>query len=293
MNTRRILFAASDLPSTQARAIVSVLLCSSTRRARQINFHKETRDRLRKKIYAAIVRVIKFAKHETLRKLHRFMYVRRPIQGQDASDSDANQIGFDREALRQDLLEMVRTQLPEAVQAVSNATLESVGYSDPWKFPAQSALDLLGQRENLLSGISDEIFADIQKEIAAGLKAGESLDQLAQRISAAFDHILEERAALIADTETSAAYGFASDLSARQAGVQFKQWIHAGLPAVPREDHLEIDGLIVPMDEPYPVGDPPLMYPHDPDGSAEDVINCGCISIPATQEDYDDQESPE
>jgi uncharacterized protein with gpF-like domain len=145
----------------------------------------------------------------------------------------------------------------------------------------------------LLSGISDEIFADIQKEIAAGLKAGESLDQLAARISAAFDHILEERAALIADTETSAAYGFASDLAARQAGVGFKQWIHAGLPAVPRPDHLEIDGLIVPMDEPYPVGDPPLMYPHDPDGSAEDVINCGCISIPATQEDYDDQESLE
>jgi len=115
---------------------------------------------------------------------------------------------------------------------------------------------------------------------------GESVAQLSERISALFAQIDATRGALIASTETAAAYGFASQAAADQAGVEFKQWIHSGLPKEPREDHLEIDGLIVPADQPYPVGDPPLMFPHDPDGSAEDVINCGCISIPATKDDY-------
>jgi hypothetical protein len=35
------------------------------------------------------------------------------------------------------------------------------------------------------------------------------------------------------------------------------------------------------------------MFPHDPNGSAEDVINCGCISIPATEEDYQAQQEDE
>ena len=293
MNIRTLL-AASALPAAEARTIVSLLLCSSTRRARQAIPYREARDRLQKRFQSALVRVLKFAKHETLRKLHRFMYVRRPLRGQDAADNpDAAKIAFDREQLRQDLLEMLRTQLPGAVQSVADETLDSLGYADPWKVPAQATLNLLTQRENLISGVPDEIFDDIMKEIDEGLSQGESVDQLAHRISATFDEIMDQRAELIAQTETAAAYGFASNAAATQAGVQFKQWIHSGLPKEPRPDHLDIDGLIVPMDEPYPVGDPPLMYPHDPDGSAEDVINCGCISIPATEEDYNAQEGEE
>jgi uncharacterized protein with gpF-like domain len=288
MNTRTLL-AASVSPTAEARTIVSLLLCSSNNRARQVTLFRGTRDRMEKKFKAGLVRIIKFAKHETLRKLHRFMYQRRPLAAQDAADSDASKINFDREQLRQDLIEMLRAQLPGAVQRVADETLSALGYRDPWKMPAQATLDLIAARENLLSGVPDEIFADIQREISEGLSAGESIDELADRISAAFNEIMDERAALIAQTETAAAYGFASNEASAQAGVQFKQWIHSGLPKEPRPDHLEIDGLIVPMDEPYPVGDPPLMYPHDPDGSAEDVINCGCISIPATQEDYDNQ----
>jgi len=241
------------------------------------------------------VRVLKFAKHETLRKLHRYMYRNRPLKGADATPdhSDSGQIAFNVDELRQDLHQMLETQLPHATATAVEETLSELGYRDPWSLPAQATLDMVAARKNLISGVPDEIFADIQRAISDGLKAGDSVDQLARRIGAAFNAILTDRAELIAQTETAAAYGFASNAAAEQAGVEYKQWIHAGLPKEPRPDHLDIDGLIVPMDEPYPVGDPPLMYPHDPDGSAEDVINCGCISIPATQEDYDDQESPE
>ena len=288
----RLLLAASALPSREGRAVAALLLCSSTpRRARQAAAYKATRDKLQAHFQSALVRVLEFAKHETLRKLHRYMYRNRPLKGADATPdhADASQIAFNVDELRQDLYQMLETQLPHATAVAVEETLNELGYRDPWKLPAQATLDMVAARKNLISGVPDEIFADIQKAISDGLIAGDSVDQLARRISAAFDSILTDRAALIAETETAAAYGFASNAAAEQAGVEYKQWIHAGLPKEPRPDHLDADGLVVPMDEAFPIGDPPLMYPHDPDGSAEDVINCGCISIPATQEDYDNQ----
>ena len=273
------------LPVPQARVIVALLCARATRRAMPF---ERTRARLQRRFKTALVRVFKFAKHETLRKLHRYMFTHRPLVSQSTQTEhhDASRIAFNPDELRQDLNQMLQVQLPDAVQTVASDVLTSVGYSDPWQFPAQDTLDLIFRRQNLLSGVPDEIFAEIQNEIAIGLSQGESVEELARRISGAFDEISATRAELIAQTETAAAYGFASDKAAREAGVEYKQWIHSGLPKEPREDHIGIDGLIVPIDEAYPVGDPPLMFPHDPDGSAEDVINCGCISIPATAEDY-------
>ena len=236
----------------------------------------------------SLSRVLDFAKHETLRKLHRYKFSIRPIHGQAEAPGhpDATRVAFDVDELRQDLLRLIQMEIPEIVAESTDSTLSELGYSDPWKIPAQATLDLIAQRMNLISGLPDELFADVQRELSEGLNAGESLAQLSARIENLFS---PERAALIAQTETAAAYGFASHAAALEAGVGYKQWIHAGFPKVPREDHLGIDGLVVPIDEFYPVGDPPLMFPGDPDGSAEDVINCGCISVPATREDYDNQ----
>jgi uncharacterized protein with gpF-like domain len=66
----------------------------------------------------------------------------------------------------------------------------------------------------------------------------------------------------------------------KSAGIKRKKWLHSPLAKVPRPEHVEADGTIAPFDEPFPVGDPPLMYPHDPNGAPGDVINCHCIAIP-------------
>ena len=281
----RLLFAASALPPTEARALVSVL-CSSTRRVRQITSFERTRARLKRRFKKSLVRVLKFAKHETLRKLHRFMFKHRPLVGQDAPPG----VAFDRDQLRQDLIQLMRQELPDMLDDARQGTLDALNYHSPWELPAQDVLDLIARRENLISGLPDELFADVQRELSEGMNQNESLADLSDRVLAIFDDFTSERADLIADTETSAAYAYAANASAEEAGVEYKQWIHSEISKVPREDHLAIDGLIVPFDEAFPVGDPPLMYPHDENGSAEDVINCNCIAIPATQEDYDAQE---
>jgi SPP1 gp7 family putative phage head morphogenesis protein len=207
-------------------------------------------------------------------------------QGEQPDHPDSVRIAFSVDELKRDLLTMLETEGLSALNTAASDTLEQVGFRDPWKLPAQDTLDFIARRQNLLSNVPQEIFDSIREEISAGLNKGESIRDLSKRITKAFDEIGKERAQVIAQTETAAAYGFASDKAARAAGITYKKWIHSVISKVPRPDHLAIDGLIIPFDEAYPVGNPPLMYPHAPDGAAEDVINCRCMSIPVTEDEY-------
>jgi uncharacterized protein with gpF-like domain len=283
MNTTRLVFTAAAMPADQARAVVELICASSPEKA-----FEQRRNRVERHFTNAVQRVLKFAKHETLRKLHRYKYSHRPLMGQEeqVDHPDSLKIAFNVDELRTDLLTMLETETGTALATAASDTLDAVGYRDPWKLPAQDTLDFIARRQNLLSNVPEEIFDTIRNEISTGLNAGESIRDLSKRISNAFDEIGKTRAQLIAQTETAAAYSFAGDKAARAGGVPYKKWLHSVISKVPRPDHLAIDGLIVPMDEPYPVGDPPLMYPHAPDGAAEDVINCRCLSIPVTEADY-------
>jgi hypothetical protein len=58
-----------------------------------------------------------------------------------------------------------------------------------------------------------------------------------------------------------------------------KRWI-ATKDSRTRDDHVDMHMVTVPLDEPFemPNGDE-MMYPLDPNGSAENVINCRCTSV--------------
>jgi len=287
MNTR-LIFMTAALPAAQARAIVT-LMCRN-----QTSTFERTRQRMQKRFKSQLVRVLNFAKHETLRKAHRYLHSHRAIVGQDQPEDQPQQhpgtvkIAFNLDELRQDLGTLLSGEAPLALDTAAGDTLTTVGYRDPWKLPAQATLDFISRRRNLLSNVPDEIFQRIKDVISEGLNAGDSISQLSDRITQAFDEIEQGRAEVIAENETAAAYSFASNQAARAAGIQYKKWLH-GNSKVPRPDHLAIDGLVVPFDEPYPVGNPPLMYPHDENGSPDDVINCSCISGAATKAEYEAQ----
>lgn len=53
---------------------------------------------------------------------------------------------------------------------------------------------------------------------------------------------------------------------------RYKTWITVGDERV-RESHEGLDGMTIPIDEPFPNG---LMYPCDPSGAPEEVCNCRC-----------------
>ena len=53
---------------------------------------------------------------------------------------------------------------------------------DPWKTPDRVVLDFLKKRENKIKGASEEIFDRIKNELDAGISAGDTRDELADRI---------------------------------------------------------------------------------------------------------------
>jgi len=234
--------------------------------------HVRIRNRLKRRFKTSLMRVLKFAKHETLRKMHRYLHSHRALTGQE--HPGAMRIAFDQGELAQDLQSLLYSEMPGMLSESAGAAL-----------PSQDVLDFISRRSALLSGLPDELYQRVLASVSEGLTTGESLADISNRINQTFNDIEQGTADVIADTETAAAFNYATNNAARTAGVQFKQWVHGG-SLVPRADHLAIDGLVVPFDEPFPVGNPPLMYPHAPNGSPEDVINCSCVAIPATADQY-------
>lgn len=93
------------------------------------------------------------------------------------------------------------------------------------------------------------------------------------------------RARGIVYDEVGRAYSAASQASMSQAtsllpGLK-KRWLHSGKRS-PRPDHLAAHGQVVAVNDPFVIAGEELMFPRDPSGSAGNIINCGCLSVPVT-----------
>lgn len=162
---------------------------------------------------------------------------------------------------------------------------------DPLKVPPPAAQAFLAARENRISGAAEETFAAIKAQLQAGLDAGETTAQLADRVRSAFNGISKERATRIAMTETAAAYGHARNEGMKSAGVTYKQWLTSGADNV-RPAHREANRQVVRVSDPFLVGGESLLHPGDPAGSAANVINCHCVSVAVPPEDEPEALAP-
>lgn len=146
-------------------------------------------------------------------------------------------------------------------------------------------------------GITDTTIEALRGIIAAGLTPGpdgfrRTTDEIAQEIADTYDSWMfkpgftdlpggiESRAYRIARTELGMAMNTGHDIGARQAAEEFelvleKGWASARDDRV-RDSHALLHGEFVPMNEAFSNG---LMYPGDPDGPAEEVVNCRCVLV--------------
>jgi SPP1 gp7 family putative phage head morphogenesis protein len=116
----------------------------------------------------------------------------------------------------------------------------------------------------------------IRSLIRSGLEEGLGIDKISKQIREQADSISRVRANVIARTETHSAAGFGAQQAAESTGLELeKEWVAAADERT-REDHQEVDGTRIGMKEAFTVGDSEMMFPGDPAGSAEQVINCRC-----------------
>lgn len=150
----------------------------------------------------------------------------------------------------------------------------------------------LAQTENFLVRIPDEAYNLVFAEISDGVNAGESLEQLADRVDRTLTFTDSERwpnrARVIAQTETTRAYG-AGSLAAgmeqsRVTGRMLRKRWDTERDARVRDSHRAVDGEVRELGMPWYVDGFPLMFPGDPIGPPETVINCRCDLVILNEE---------
>jgi SPP1 gp7 family putative phage head morphogenesis protein len=90
----------------------------------------------------------------------------------------------------------------------------------------------------------------------------------------------EYRRELIARTETLRASNTVSHELYKAWGAPNKEWL-ATMDNRVRPDHADVNGQVVPIDQPFTVGGYSMMHPHDPTAPADQVCNCRCSEAPA------------
>lgn len=153
------------------------------------------------------------------------------------------------------------------------------------------AAQFLNEVGNRLARIPDEVYALIVREIETGISQGDSVPNLAQRVSTVLTATGSERwpnrATVVARTETMAAVnagafaGALRDAELRGDPAPFKSWL-ATEDARTRPTHVAADGQRTLLSEPFIVGGARLQYPGDPRGPAQEVIACRCTFLPIT-----------
>ncbi len=137
------------------------------------------------------------------------------------------------------------------------------------KKPQSKIAKLLEERALFFAqSVNDTTFLALVDTLSEGITAGESIKDLSKRVNDTYLDFNKYRAERIARTETNTVVNEANLEAYRQANAEGKEWI-ATLDDRVRDEHLLMDGEIVPVDKPFSNG---LMSPNEP--------NCRCAIAP-------------
>lgn len=142
---------------------------------------------------------------------------------------------------------IIRAGVDETVAAAFVAAKEDFGVGggpDP-NHPFLSVY--MGSRLGRIKGIDDTTRNQINEALAKGYQAGDSMDQLAERVKGVYRNAIDNRALMIARTETIQAYGLASLAAYGDAGIE-KAQMYDG-PNADSADCDEVNGQIVTLAE--------------------------------------------
>ncbi|QPL14044.1 capsid maturation protease and MuF-like fusion protein [Streptomyces phage TurkishDelight] len=185
------------------------------------------------------------------------------------------------------LMGVAETSANHAADAV-DAELPDTWRDLPGRYDDGRLPEGLGQyadvTEHLLRAVGDRLAGVARAELAEGLDAGESVDQLRARLRTAFARdgaqlgpVRRER---IARTEATRAWNTATLEAARVLEGKdrplVKQWLTRRDLDV-RDAHDDVEGQLRLIDEPFTVAGVPMQAPGDPTAPPELVINCRCV----------------
>lgn len=145
----------------------------------------------------------------------------------------------------------------------------------------------LAEVRNRMSRTPDEVYDLIAGQMSIGVNAGDSIPNLALRVqetlAATGTPRWENRATVVARTEAIGALNAARmdsfrALAEEEGGTFEKIWLSTE-DSRTRPTHALADQQRVPLESPFTVGGSALMFPGDPTGPADEVIQCRCSML--------------
>ena len=186
---------------------------------------------------------------------------------------------FDVQFNKAALIRMVAPLYYEAVKRGGTSVLSEIDAAAPMEMLAPGVTSQLAQLTARIVGIDDTVERQLRESLVEGIKEGEAISQLSTRVREIMD-ASRSRAATIARTETGKAFNSGRVVGMIQAGISKQEWLTARDSFV-RDSHQPLDGDVVAVGSAFSNG---LMYPGDPSGPPEEVINCRCTILPVIGE---------
>lgn len=163
----------------------------------------------------------------------------------------------------------------KALEAAFPRISTAPSMSSPFALPL---LEQIGTKSVNLGIAARDVIIDV---IGDSYAQGLSVPDTARALRSKIDHLSQTTAVMQARTDLNGIANGASLASVMALGDDapaFKRWL-ATEDERTRETHVEADGQVVPIAQPFNVGDESLMYPGDPTGSDGEVINCRCTLV--------------
>ena len=132
----------------------------------------------------------------------------------------------------------------------------------------------------LISGTTQKLLQDI---LTSAYEEGLPIKEIAKLIEDKFSNFPAGRSYTIAQTETGNAVNSGTFQGYKQAGAEKKSWL-ATPDERTRDSHWAAgQSPAISLNESFAVGSSLMMYPNDPAGSAEEIINCRCTLLPEVE----------
>lgn len=195
-------------------------------------------------------------------------------------------------------VEELFAQYPQTFAGIEPGAVSAIVASPTWQ---NTFSEYMRGAENLVKGVPDSAFAELQRRVLAVANQGEYEKQRVVREFLSWEDEggyegWMRRAQRIARTEVQAARqaaAFATALSESEVGRPLKKLWHAAQDERTREPHAEAHGQAQPLRTPFNVGGELLDYPGDREhGSAWNTINCRC-GVSYVGEDFNDDDYPD
>lgn len=140
------------------------------------------------------------------------------------------------------------------------------------------AVTYMSTATNRLTDVGERAWQGMRATLTNAVEKGWDIDRTNRELRQQVE-MSSFRGEMIARTEVMGAYNSGTRLGGEALGAYGPlehSWLATGDNRT-RESHAEADGQCVLFAEPFNVGGAALMYPGDPSGPPEEVVNCRCV----------------